>query len=56
MIDALERSKLRVKRLHPSRPLVAQDLGAEAAVVATTMLQDLDGWGRLFRGKATEAS
>lgn len=45
----------RVKRLNLNRGLVSLDLGAEAAAVATLMLQDLEGWGRLFRGKLMEA-
>jgi len=45
-----------VVRLGLDRALVSQDLAAEALAVATMMLQDLDGWGRLFRGKATETT
>ena len=56
MIAELEHAKARVKRLNLQRPLVSQDLGAIAASVAATMLQDLEGWGRLFRGKQMEAS
>jgi hypothetical protein len=54
MAAELERAHARVERLDPQRPLVSQDIGAEAAVVATLMLQDLDGWARLFRVKAME--
>jgi hypothetical protein len=43
-----------VERLDTTRPLVSQDLGAEAAAVATLMLQDLDGWARMFRVKLVE--
>jgi hypothetical protein len=56
MISELRNARMRVSRLDISRPLVSQDLGAQAAVVATLMLQDLDGWERLFRGKLMEAS
>ncbi|MGA1984145.1 MAG: hypothetical protein ABSG84_16980 [Acidobacteriaceae bacterium] len=56
MIRELGNARMRVSRLDTSRPLVSQDLGAQAAAVATSMLQDLDGWGRLFRGKLMEAS
>jgi hypothetical protein len=56
MIAELEHAKAQVKRLNLQRPLVSQDLGAIAASVAATMLQDLEGWGRLFRGKQMEAS
>jgi hypothetical protein len=54
MIRELRSARLRVLRLDTSRSLVSQDLGAQAAAVATLMLQDLDGWGRLFRGKHVE--
>ena len=56
MIAELEHAKARVERLNLQRQLVSQDLGAIAASVAATMLQDLEGWGRLFRGKQMEAS
>jgi hypothetical protein len=56
MIAELERSRERVARLNLRRPLVSQDLGVEAAAVAATMLGDLEGWGRLFRGKLMEAA
>lgn len=56
MIAELENAKARVVRLGLDRALVSQDLAAEALAVATMMLQDLDGWGRLFRGKATETT
>jgi hypothetical protein len=54
MAAELERAQHRVERLDPRRPLVSQDIGAEAALVATLMLQDLDGWARLFRVKGME--
>lgn len=56
MIRELRAVRLRVARLDTTRALVSQDLGAQAAALATLMLQDLDGWGRLFRGKQMEAS
>jgi hypothetical protein len=55
MITLLKQARQRVGRLDLSRPSVSQDLGAETLAVATLMLQDLEGWGRLFRGKAMEA-
>jgi hypothetical protein len=55
MVAALKAARSRVERLGASRPLLSQDLGAEAAAVATIMLQDLDGWARLFRVKSLEA-
>jgi hypothetical protein len=54
MAAELERAHRRMERLNPQRTLVSQDIGAEAALVATLMLQDLDGWARLFRVKAME--
>jgi hypothetical protein len=55
MIILLKQAKERVDRLNMARPSVSQDLGAEALAVANIMLQDLDGWGRLFRGKSMDA-
>ena len=54
MAAELERAHRRVERLDTTRPLVSQDLGAEAAAVATLMLQDLEGWARMFRVKGVE--
>jgi hypothetical protein len=54
MAAELERAHRRVERLDTTRPLVSQDLGTEAAAVATLMLQDLEGWARLFRVKGVE--
>jgi hypothetical protein len=56
MVLELHSARIRVSRLDTNRALVSQDLGAQAAAVATLMLQDLDGWGRLFSGKLMEAS
>jgi len=54
MTDELKRAKARIKRLNLSRPMAAQDLGAETDAVATLMLQDLEGWARLFQVKPLE--
>jgi hypothetical protein len=51
----LRRALARVERIDAGRKLAAQDLGTEAAHVATLMLQDLEGWARLFRVKGLEA-
>jgi hypothetical protein len=56
MVRELHLARQRVLRLDATRALVSQDLGSQAASVATLMLQDLDGWGRLFRGKQMDAS
>ena len=54
MLRDLGVAQARVARLNAERVLVSQDYGAEAALVATLMLQDLDGWARLFRVKGVE--
>ncbi|MGO9008218.1 MAG: hypothetical protein ACLQIQ_12010 [Beijerinckiaceae bacterium] len=54
MAAELKRAQTRVERLRAAaaaRPLVSQDFGLEAVAVAMLMLQDLDGWARLFRVK-----
>jgi hypothetical protein len=54
MIVALQNAERRIERLDLNRPIVSRDLGAEAVAVTTLMLEDLEGWGRLFRGKSME--
>jgi hypothetical protein len=56
MLDELERARARIERVRKDvpRPMAFYDLGAEAQTVAILMLQDLEGWARLFRGKAIE--
>ena len=54
MLAELQRARTRIARLRLDRPFATQDLGAEAAHVATLMLQDLEGWARLFRVKGLE--
>jgi hypothetical protein len=56
MVLELSNARIRVSRLDMNRALVSQDLGVQATAVATLMLQDLDGWGILFRGKLMEAA
>jgi len=55
MESAMERARQRIARLDPTRPLASQELGVEVLDVATRMLQDVDGWARLFRVKLVEA-
>jgi hypothetical protein len=58
MAGELRHAKERLERLRhlaPGKPLASQDLGNQAAAVASLMLQDLDGWARLFRLKVIEA-
>ena len=52
----LKRALARTERIDPARALASQALGEEAAAVAALMLQDLEGWGRIFRGKLVELS
>ncbi|HEY1736101.1 MAG TPA: hypothetical protein VGG12_05600, partial [Methylovirgula sp.] len=54
MLQELLHAKRRIARINPARPLAAEDIGAETQAVATLMLQDLDGWSRLFKVKAIE--
>jgi hypothetical protein len=44
-----------INSLVPERPLASQQLGALVYGVATLMLQDVQGWVRLFRVKNVEA-
>ncbi len=55
MLDLLKLAQKRITRLDLHRPLASQDLGDEADTVASLMLQDLEGWQRLFRVKIIEA-
>jgi hypothetical protein len=58
MRNTLQRAVARVQELEPTddnRTLASQDFGAVTLEVATMMLQDIDGWARLFRVKVVEA-
>lgn len=50
-------AEARLKRLegHLGEPLASQDLGAVVNAVTMTMLQEVDGWARMFRVKVIEA-
>ncbi|HTJ01675.1 MAG TPA: hypothetical protein VL492_02715 [Methylovirgula sp.] len=54
MIAALEAAKRRIESIDVSQPLAIEDVGAETQAVAASMLQDIDGWSRLFKLKAIE--
>lgn len=54
MAAMLSEAQRCVEKLNPYRPLASLDICAEAMAVATLMLQDLDGWARLFRVKSVE--
>jgi len=44
-----------LQRINLDRSLASIELGKQALAITTLMLQDLEGWGRLFRGKLMEA-
>jgi hypothetical protein len=54
MLQELLHAKRRINRINLTRALAAEDIGAETQAVATLMLQDLEGWSRLFKVKAIE--
>ncbi len=54
MLQELLHAKRRINRINLNRALAAEDIGAETQAVATLMLQDLEGWSRLFKVKAIE--
>ena len=55
MLHALTRARDQIKELPSDTSLASQVLGSALAGVATVMLEDLEGWARLFRGKALDA-
>ena len=55
MRDVMRTAAERLGRLDPSLPLASQELGAITHGVAITMLQEVDGWARMFRVKVVEA-
>lgn len=55
MKAAMESGRQRIETMDLTRPLASQELGAEVYEVATLMLQDVQGWVRLFRAKLVEA-
>jgi len=56
MAGQLELAKEKIAIIRLDRALASQDLGVEVANVARLMLQDLEGWTRLFRAKEMEAN
>lgn len=54
MLVRLEEAERRIEAIAPDEDRAAEDLGAEALAVAMAMLQDLEGWARLFRLKVAE--
>jgi hypothetical protein len=44
-----------LQRINLDRSLASIEIGKQALAITTLMLQDLEGWGRLFRGKLMEA-
>lgn len=54
MLRALNHARKQIAELDPHASLASQFLGSALAGVATLMLEDLEGWARLFRGKALD--
>jgi len=50
----IEQMKQRAERGMPRRPFLSDDLAADIHALAMLMLQDLEGWARLFIGKSIE--
>ncbi len=55
MLQAMLQARARIIEIDPTTPLASQSLGAELASVSTLMLEDLQGWAKLFRAKVVEA-
>jgi hypothetical protein len=55
MLTVMRDAKKQISALDPGAPLASQTLGVALAAVATVMLEDLEGWARLFRGKVLDA-
>jgi len=55
MCGVMRQAEARLGALDLAQPLASQDLGAITHAVAITMLQEVDGWARMFRVKVVEA-
>ena len=55
MLKVMWHAKGQIAALDTKAPLSSQTLGVALAAVATLMLEDLEGWARLFRGKVLDA-
>jgi hypothetical protein len=55
MSGVMRRAAERLGKLDLTQPLASQELGAITHGVAITMLQEVDGWARMFRVKVVEA-
>jgi hypothetical protein len=55
MLAELTQAEKQIGELDDAAPLASQTLGVALARVATLMLEDLEGWARLFRGKVLDA-
>jgi hypothetical protein len=51
----LRRATQQITELDPSAPLASRALGVVLAAVAMLMVEDLEGWARLCRGKVPDA-
>jgi hypothetical protein len=54
MARAMQAAELQIHDLDLSHPLASQELGSLVFGVATLMLEDVQGWARLFRVKLVE--
>ena len=54
MARAMQAAELQIRDLDLSHPLASQELGGLVFGVATLMLEDVQGWARLFRVKLVE--
>ncbi len=55
MLKAMRQARRQIEEIDAAAPLASQALGTALVTVATLMLEDLDGWARLFRAKVVEA-
>jgi hypothetical protein len=55
MLKAMRAAQGRIQQLDCAAPLASQALGNALAPVTALLLEDLEGWARLFRAKVVEA-
>ena len=55
MLVELKHAGEHIDRMRVDRASATQEIGVESAREATLMLQDLEGWARVFRVKVMEA-
>jgi hypothetical protein len=55
MLTTMTHARGQLEKLDCTAPLASQALGSALASVVTIMMEDLQGWARLFRAKVVEA-